>query len=37
LEGSGESAEKVSSLLPKVIEELGSAWMEADKHNLGRP
>ncbi|KII88880.1 hypothetical protein PLICRDRAFT_159795 [Plicaturopsis crispa FD-325 SS-3] len=37
LEGSGKDAKAVGALLPKVVDELGSGWMEAEKHGLGRP
>ncbi|KZT11445.1 uncharacterized protein LAESUDRAFT_720677 [Laetiporus sulphureus 93-53] len=36
LEGSGKDAEKVRSLLPKVVEELATEWMEAEKNGLAR-
>ncbi|KAF4604010.1 phosphohexose mutase family protein [Pleurotus pulmonarius] len=37
LEGSGRDRAKVEFILPKVVEELGREWMEAEKHSLGRP
>lgn len=37
LEGSGRDRAKVEAILPKVVEELGRDWMEAEKHSLGRP
>ncbi|KAG5637859.1 hypothetical protein H0H81_002898 [Sphagnurus paluster] len=35
-EGSGKDAAAVGALLPKVVAELGEAWLEASKHGLGR-
>ncbi|TCD63890.1 Phosphoglucomutase-3 [Steccherinum ochraceum] len=37
LEGSGEDANAVSTLLPKVVAELAEAWMQASKNGLGIP
>ncbi|KAK7043778.1 hypothetical protein VNI00_008390 [Paramarasmius palmivorus] len=37
LEGSGKDKSVVSELLPRVVEELGNQWMEADQNKLGRP
>ncbi|KAJ8468624.1 hypothetical protein ONZ45_g17180 [Pleurotus djamor] len=37
LEGSGRDPAKVEAILPRVVEELGSEWLEAGKHSLGRP
>ncbi|KAG5221509.1 Phosphoglucomutase [Salix suchowensis] len=37
LEGSGRDRAKVEAILPKVVEELGRDWMEAEKHSLGSP
>ncbi|KAG6816941.1 hypothetical protein H0H87_001456 [Tephrocybe sp. NHM501043] len=35
LEGSGQDAETVTKLLPRVVAELGHVWLEAEKHGLG--
>ncbi|KAL0947282.1 hypothetical protein HGRIS_013402 [Hohenbuehelia grisea] len=37
LEGSGMDPSKVDALLPKVVEELGKAWLEAEKNQLIQP
>ncbi|KAI0075472.1 hypothetical protein K474DRAFT_1624431 [Panus rudis PR-1116 ss-1] len=37
LEGSGKHAEAVKALLPNVVRELGEAWMQASKNELGQP
>jgi len=37
LEGSGKNGADVAELLPKVVTELGEAWLQAAKHNLGIP
>ncbi|RXW24163.1 hypothetical protein EST38_g1705 [Candolleomyces aberdarensis] len=37
LEGSGSDEAKVEGILARVVEELGSVWMEADKHGLLKP
>ncbi|KAJ2916011.1 hypothetical protein MD484_g4389, partial [Candolleomyces efflorescens] len=37
LEGNGSDEAKVEAILTRVVEELGSVWMEADKHGLLKP
>lgn len=37
LEGSGKDATAVSALLPLIVAELGSVWLEAGKNKLERP
>ncbi|KAJ6606624.1 hypothetical protein DFH09DRAFT_14666 [Mycena vulgaris] len=37
IEASGKDPAAVQEVLVKVVEELGVNWMEAEKHNLGRP
>ncbi|KAJ3553346.1 hypothetical protein NM688_g3665 [Phlebia brevispora] len=37
LEGSGNDKEQVAKLLPRVVEELASEWMQAKENALGRP
>ncbi|KAK7023829.1 hypothetical protein R3P38DRAFT_2531749 [Favolaschia claudopus] len=37
LEAQGEDPTTVQNLLKAVVEDLGSTWMEAERHNLGRP
>ncbi|KAJ6547199.1 hypothetical protein B0H19DRAFT_257242 [Mycena capillaripes] len=37
IEACGKDPAAVQEVLVKVVEELGSTWMEADKHHLGRP
>ncbi|ESK96831.1 phosphoglucomutase 1 [Moniliophthora roreri MCA 2997] len=35
LEGCGKDKQDIAQLLSKVVQELGTVWMEADKNNLG--
>ncbi len=35
LEGSGSISATVSSILPRIVEELGSVWLEAERNGLG--
>ncbi|KAJ4488314.1 hypothetical protein J3R30DRAFT_3654599 [Lentinula aciculospora] len=37
LEGSGKNNEMVSELLPRVVSELGTDWIQASMYNLGHP
>ncbi|KAG8738981.1 Phosphoglucomutase-3 [Ceratobasidium sp. 414] len=37
LEGSGESREQVAQALTRVVDELGSSWMQAKLNSLGSP
>ncbi|KIJ69608.1 hypothetical protein HYDPIDRAFT_80976 [Hydnomerulius pinastri MD-312] len=37
LEGCGSDPQKVSALLPQVVDDLGNKWMKAAKNGLGRP
>ncbi|KAF8185026.1 hypothetical protein K438DRAFT_1837279 [Mycena galopus ATCC 62051] len=37
IEANGADPIAVQNVLTKVVEELGANWMEAEKHNLGRP
>ncbi|KAG9092529.1 Phosphoglucomutase-3 [Ceratobasidium sp. UAMH 11750] len=37
LEGSGASREQVAQVLTRVVDELGSSWMQAELNNLGIP
>lgn len=37
LEGSGNDKEAVAELLPRVVEELATEWMQAKANGLGRP
>ncbi|KAG9124379.1 Phosphoglucomutase-3, partial [Ceratobasidium sp. 392] len=37
LEGSGASREQVAQVLARVVNELGSSWMQAKENNLGSP
>jgi len=36
-EVSGKDSGSVQDVLMKVVEELAANWMEAEKHQLGRP
>jgi phosphomannomutase len=37
IEANGMDPTAVQDVLVKVVEELGTTWMEAEKHHLGRP
>lgn len=37
LEGCGSDPERVSAILPHVVDSLANEWMKASENGLGRP